>query len=94
MNTSDFHVTVFHPTSRQPHQFQVSGLHTPRDIVIQAEAEDFIPRGAPGGVDYEMALKGGTRLNMDQTLEAQNVGPGAELNIIPTAKAGRNSCPQ
>jgi len=86
MSGESYHVTVHHPTSGAAWDMDLDGGMTPNAIVQELIEDGHLARVPEG---YEMGVKGGDRLQMDQSLEANKVPNNAQLQILPFSKGGR-----
>ncbi len=82
---ADISVTVHHPSGDAAWEMDVDSGMTPNAIIEELIEDVKIPRLPEG---YEMGVKGGARLQMDQSLEANKVAPNSHLQIFPHSKGG------
>lgn len=78
-------VTFLHPTDMRPLAVTVDDTMLASDLITELLNNKFMP-ASPGG--YNLAIKGGDRLQNDQPIATAGVKTGAILRVIPATDAG------
>jgi hypothetical protein len=82
---ANFDITFIHPTDRSKMEVSVPGTMTGNEIIEHLLDKDFMPRDSQG---YELMIKGGNQISLDQSLEKAGVSKGDTIRVVPQTVGG------